>query len=196
MAKNSKADVRGDTSEFDKIRAKLNAAPEGFNTQSDDVVGYWDSDVCPILCIPRTAKVFDGNIDAEKPSILLIVELAADCPVRLKKEEGVEEGETIVAKKGDMVGIWGKPGMRAIRDLGGVEVWMRQAGEKDTGKPNPMKLFDVKAKGKGSRIVITEDSRKESKGVRTFLDAAAMPTSLTAPDVAPGEGDPDDIPFR
>jgi hypothetical protein len=160
---------------FAALKAQLDAAPEGFVTQSDDVVGYWNPEEAPIRCIPRTAKIFDGNIEKSKPSILLIVQLTAPCIVNLKKEEGESEGEKVIAKVGDMVGIWGKPGMRAIRDLGGVEVWIRLSGEKDTGKPNPMKLFDVKASAKGSRIVVTDDSRKESKGVKTWMDGASMP---------------------
>jgi hypothetical protein len=178
--------------QFAALKAQLDAAPEGFITQSDDVVGYWNPEEAPIRCIPRTAKLFDGNIEKSKPSILLIVQLTAPCVVNLKKEEGEVEGEKFIAKIGDMVGIWGKPGMRAIRDLCGVEVWMRMSGEKDTGKPNPMKLFDVKAQGKGTRIVISDDTRKESKGVKTWMDGASMPKS-GADDA--GDANEDHIPF-
>jgi len=169
---NSRNDASTDP--FAALKAKMDA-PEGFVTQSDDVVGYWNPEECPIQCIPRAAKIFDGNIEKSKPSVLLIVELTAPCIIVTKKAEGETEGERFVGKPGDMVGIWGKPGMRAIRDLGGVECWVKYTGEKDTGKPNPMKLFDVKSKSKGRRIEISDDSRKESKGVKTFLDTPSMP---------------------
>jgi len=169
--------------------SKAATAPSGYHIQSEDVVGYWDSSVSHIHCIPRSARMFDGNIESSKPSILILVELLDDCEgVRVKKERGEDEGELVGGKKGDLVGIWAKAGMRAIRDLAGVKVWMAENGEKDIGKPSPMKLYEIKSPTKGTRIPVTEDTRRDSIGTRTFLDN---------PKRAPVKGEPDseEVPF-
>jgi len=144
-------------------------APEDMRPQSDSVEGYWEDEKSAILCIPRFARVFDGNIVKERPSLLIVVELTAPTTVSLKIE-GEDEYDVFTAEKGRMVGVWGKPGMRAIKDLCGVEVWMKRSGVKNTGKGNPMITYDIRAKQLGTRIPITEDTRDYSEGVPTFLE--------------------------
>jgi hypothetical protein len=169
MAKNSKnqsnetatQNTDDGADQFERLRKAL-SAPETFEKRGGDLVGFWDPDFTPIHCIPRSVKLFDGNIEPDKPSILLTVELVKAAGVRPPKD--AEGGEApFAAPPGSLVGVWYKPGMRAIRDLCGVPVWMTQEGEKDTGKPNPMKLFDVRSDKTGTRIPVTEDTREESK---------------------------------
>jgi hypothetical protein len=148
--------------QFARLTATLEA-PADFDKKGGDLVGFWDSDLTPIQCIPRSVKLFDGQIEADKPSILMTVELTKPAAVRPTKDD--ESGEPFAAPAGSLVGVWYKPGMKSIRDLCGVEVWMRQEGEKDTGKPNPMKLYDITWKVNGTRIPVTEDLRDKSKPI-------------------------------
>ncbi len=182
------------TDPFSSVKAALEEKPDGFIIQSDDVVGYWDPEECPIRCIPRTAKVFDGNIERTKPSVLILAELTMPCVLNLKKEVGESEAEKIIGKKGDMVGIWGKPGMRAIRNLCGVEVKITATGEKDTGKPNPMKLFSVESATRGTQLLISDDSRDKSRAVKTFLEGRAVSAGETTVGTS-DDGDTDNVPF-
>lgn len=147
--------------QFARLTSTL-GAPADFDKKGGDLVGFWDSDLTPIQCIPRSVKLFDGNIEAEKPSILMTVELTKPAGVRPPKDDG---SAPFVAPTGSLVGVWYKPGMKAIRDLCGVEVWMKQEGEKDTGKPNPMKLYEITWKVNGTRIPVTEDLRDKSKPI-------------------------------
>lgn len=156
---------------FSDLKKFLDQAPSEFTIQSDDVVGYWAFEQAPIRCIPRSVKLFDSNMDRAKPSVLIFCQLTAPCVISLKKEDGATEGQLIIANKGDMVGVWGKPGMRAIRNLCGVEVWIKHTGEKDTGKALPMKTFDVKSASRGTRLPV-EDNRKDSKHAKTFMDVS------------------------
>lgn len=181
---------------YEDLTKVLDQAPEGFQKQSGDAKAFWDPDLCNILCIPRAAKLFDGNQDPKKPSMLIIVELSARTPLRLAKEKGApkeDKGEVIICNPGDMVGIWGKPGMRDIRDLCGIKTWVHKMPERlDVGKGQPMVQYDVRGPKRGTRIPIIEDLRKESRGVATFLDVAIAPKASGAEQK---HGEDDDIPF-
>lgn len=146
--------------QFAKLTESLKA-PEDFDKKGGDLVGFWDMNLTPIQCIPRGVKLFDGNQDKEKASILITVELTRPAACRPTKDE--ENGAPFAAPPGSLVGVWYKPGMKAIRDLCGSEVWMKLSGEKDTGKQNPMKTFDLTWKVNGTRIPVTEDLRDKSK---------------------------------
>lgn len=157
-------------------------APAGYRRQTQDPVGFWEFEKGPIHFIPRSVKLFDGNIEKIKPSILIIGELLDPCT--LSNKDGDVNGV-----KGDIVGVWYKPGMKPIVNLCDAKVWMQQNGEIETGKPNAMKLFDVQSPGPNKRFTLVFDDRKESAGVRTvFADAR----KVTAP-VADDDGE--DIPF-
>lgn len=149
--------------QFERLRQSLKA-PETYSERGGDLVGFWDSELTPIHCIPRSVKLFDGNIDKDKPSILLTVELASPCGCRPPKDSEAGE-EPFVAPVGSLVGVWYKPGMKAIRDLCGVKAFITESGEKDTGKPNRMKLYKVESEETGTRIPVTEDTRDESKPI-------------------------------
>jgi len=148
--------------QFTKLRESLNS-PENFKNRNGDVVGFWDPELTPIQCIPLSVKLFDGNIDKDKPSILLTVELVKAAGVRPTKDGEGAVGQPFAAPPGSLVGVWYKPGMKAVRDLCGVEVFIRLTGEKDTGKPNPMKTFEVTSEKNGTRVPVTEDLRDKSK---------------------------------
>lgn len=149
--------------------SKMNfSAPEGFIEQTDDVVGFWDGDKgYPIFFVPEAATLHDSGQDPTKTSILIKGRLVEACEVYLGDEIDL-------AEPGDMVGVWAKPGMKAIRDLGGVQVWVRQTGEKDVGKKSPMKTFGVFSKTKGQPIPVVGDYRDKSKGVRHMLEGAPL----------------------
>lgn len=159
MAKSNPENMTPDE-QFKRLTAAL-PAPDDFEKMGGDLVGFWDPELTPIQCRPLSVKLFDGNIEKDKPSILMTVELTKPCGVRPPKD--AENGEPFAAPAGSLVGVWYKPGMKAIRDLCGVETWMAKTGEKDTGKPNPMAVFDVRGKAHGTRIPVTEDTRDESK---------------------------------
>lgn len=185
----STSETNNGNDDFAALKKLLDQKQDGFITQSDDIVGYWNPELCPILCIPRSAKLFDNNIDSKKASVLIIVELAERCIVEGKKDEGAEK---FIANKGDMVGVWGKPGMKPIRDNCGVVTKITLVGEKETGKPNPMKVFKVESRSKGARVPVIEDTRDESRDCNTIFTGA----SLTGRDSANSKDDGDlTVPF-
>lgn len=133
--------------------------PKGYGESSGDLVGFWDPESGPIHCIPRTARLFDNSIDEKKPSCLIMCELVDDCPNLVNGDK-----EPVLGRKGDEVGVWYKPGMRGIKRLAGVKVYMYPEGEQDTGKPNPMQLFKLHhAKDQKGMNIPAEDMRKVSK---------------------------------
>lgn len=148
-----------------------NAAPKGYKNQSTDVVGYWDPEqASAIHFIPFGAKMFDSNLDKRKPSILILARLVDDTKLAMKNEG--DESEPVQGTVGQIVGIWYKPGMRSVLSHGGHKVWMTEAGEKDIGKPSPMKLYDVLSpdEPKPNSLPLLEDTRDKSRGVETPFD--------------------------
>lgn len=137
-------------------------APAGYEKQSDDVVGFWDPAIGPIHFIPTGGRLFDGSIEPHKPSALIVGKLvdATDLVTR--------DDEVIAAQPGEQIGVWAKPGMSAVKNLAGVKVFMYEDGELDTGKPNPMKIYEVLSRGKGKPLPVS-DSRKKSKSTTHFL---------------------------
>lgn len=145
---------------------------DGYDTVHDvDPVGYWDEEAGPCYFIPKFARVFDGNIEKAKPSVLFFGTLTAASPLKVGKGE---DSEKIAGKAGDFIAVWGKPGMGGITDKCEVPIKLYQEGEKDTGKPNTMKLYKVVTKGaeymKKGFLPFKEDSRDQSFGVTTFLE--------------------------
>lgn len=145
---------------------------DGYDTVHDvDPVGYWDEESGPVYFIPRFARVFDGNIEKAKPAVLFFGHLTQASGLKVGKGE---DSEQIVGKNGDFIAVWGKPGMGGIADKCDVPIKMYQEGEKDTSKPNPMKLYKVVTKGpdyvKKGFLPFKEDSRDYSFGVTTFLE--------------------------
>lgn len=168
MAKNASKKTNGSTHEDEsprKATPSANAkpqAPAGYQEQSDNVDGFWDPDAGPLHFIPESARIFDGKLEPAKCSGLILGTLVD--PAILT----TDDGEVFEGKPGTKVGVWAKPGMSAIQKLAQVKVFLYLDGEKDTGKPNPMKVFCVMSAKKGVPIPVT-DSRKLSRRARTFL---------------------------
>ncbi len=137
-------------------------APEGFVKQIGDTSGQWVR-LTPLQGVVLSAKLMDSNLDEAKSTALVLVEITKPCIVDA-------DGEFRVAEPGDIVGIWYKPGMRALRWLCGQEVFIMENPKemwKDTGKGNPMITFDIRAPKRGAPMQITDDTRDKS---RPFLD--------------------------
>ena len=178
--------IEGDE-KFAELAKKLDGdAHAGWTQVSDDLAGFWAPELCGIYCIPQSVRIFDGNIDKTKPSMLITVELHKSCIVVDK------EGNPSIAGPGELVGIWFKPGMKRIRDLAGQVVYMKEDGEKDVGKGNPMKLYKIETKDKPvvKRVPVSDDTREKSKHAQTVFDPPAVATKE-----AGSPPDDDDIPF-
>lgn len=161
------------------------APPANFEQQSADIQAYWEaasqgSAKAPpnegspaILFTPLHVTLSDNKREADKSSTLLHARLERPCLLKSAvKEEGYR-----TFPKGAIVGIWTKPGMKAIRDnnLAGVQVWMKNGQEiggqlvkfKDIGKGSDMVLFDIRwdpseQKEKGKKLTVTADNRNKS----------------------------------
>lgn len=139
--------------------------PKGFKNQTQDIVGYWDEEKNDQLnWIPRTVKLFDDNLDKSKPAILIIGELTAECGLKVK-EDGDMEKTTGAA--GDVIGVYYKPGMRSLMNLCDAKVCMWQEGERNIGKPSPMKLYEIGSPGPNKKFVVIVDEREHSAHVKT-----------------------------
>jgi len=153
---------------------QTHALPEGYEKRSDDVVGFWNPESnAPLHFIPREAAVFDGKDEPEKPAIIVFGELVD--AVQLEDAEG----NPVDGQPGDRIGLWGKPGMKALKGLCGVKVFMFLSGEKDVGKPQPMKVFEVASSRDGDPLPV-DDRRKLSRRKGTFLTPATN-ASAAAP---------------
>ena len=168
---------KGDTAGAPMTKEQILALHRKSAAQKDvvtsDVVGYWNSDgEIPLTGIPETGVVsIDSGIDKQKPSLLLKVK--ATLPTIVMDQDDTEN----VCKAGDLVGVWYKPGMRDVRTLGGIEVTISRnpSKDKDTGKGNPMKAFEIRASGNGRLLRITEDRREKSINAPTVFDLKQEP---------------------
>jgi hypothetical protein len=147
--------------------------PAGLTRHTGDVLGFHDlEEQGPIHGIPRGAKISDSKLEPRKPSSFVIFELISDTTYT----EGTgDEAEEKQAKKGDMVGVWTKGGMRPLRNLCDREVFMFYSGEKKLkGRPaaqSPMKTYDFHVgAGKPKLIPIIEDTREKSVGEKSMFD--------------------------
>lgn len=139
-----------------------------------DPVGYWNEEDGAVYFTPTSYKVFDGNIEKAKPAVLIMGTLTQASPLYTGGEKN-DDYEPFMGKEGDFIAVWGKPGMGALKDKSGTAVKMWQEGEKDTKKPNPMKLYKVATKGgyTPKELALSEDTRNKSFGVKCFLETRA-----------------------
>ncbi len=180
MAKNDK----------EKKVAVPNNIPEGYKKRTTELVGFWNMERGALHFIPKTARVFDSDIEPSKPSILLIGDSVGINPITDK------DGKDLASADGQPIGVWYKPGMSSVKDLANVKVFMYITGELDTGKPNPMKTFDVLSKQDGQTLFITEDFRKKSTHVSLpFPVKGKESSSARATDDDEDFGAKQDIPF-
>jgi len=117
----------------------------------------------PIHFVPEEATVSDSKLEPHKQSALIRGVLVDSCEALLNAD-----GEQVVGKAGDRVGVWAKPGMRALKRLAGAKVFMFADGELDTGKDNAMQLFEVASATNGTPLPV-EDKRKQSRGLGSWL---------------------------
>lgn len=148
--------------------------PAGFQERSSDVVGFWKPEKGPIQFVPRGAFLMDNTLKSTNVSILLIGNLTKETVIADAEDDSERKGRI-----GDVVGVWYKPGMKDIYSLGGVEVFMLENGEKDVGKPSPMKKYVVASAKLGSPIPVLADRRRDSLTVETpwtsKTDGSAQP---------------------
>jgi hypothetical protein len=147
--------------------------PEGYKEKSSDLVGFWNPAKGPLHFIPRFARAFDSKLEAIKHSVIIMGEAVGAHTLTNADHEDV------ACESGDMIGVWYKPGMNAIKDLADVRVFMFPSGQKDTGKPNPMVEYSVSHAKDGNPLLITDDFRKKS--IHTSLPFPLKNKPKTAP---------------
>jgi hypothetical protein len=137
--------------------------PDGYVQVNLDIVGFWNEDV-DIHCVPLHIKLFDNKQDRGKPSILITARLVDPIDVR------TTEGEIIPAKEGQLVGIWGRAGMRDLKAHSGCRVKIIPDGEiKLKGKEHPMRAYKIfkHPEDKPEMLKVTLDKRDRSKRAET-----------------------------
>jgi len=167
---------------------------EGLRKNTGDVVGFKDCEKQgPVYGIPRAFKASDSKLDTYKPSWFVIFELLEDTKVT---EGTADDAKEITARKGDMIGVWVKGGMRPLRKMGGLKVLMQYNGvKKIPGRPpaqDPMKVFSFDTdKMVGETLLCIEDNRKDSRNV---VNAWLTPAKGAPPvrERQPGEDDEDE----
>lgn len=187
--KNAKS-TKADTPETQPV-----SVPEGYASVSGDVVGFYD-EKSPIHLVPFAVKLFDSKIEPNKPSVLLFARLVEPAVV-LAKVDGSSEPVPTQADAGEIVGVWGRPGLAKLKEYAETPCFVVYKGEKDTGKPNPMKLFDVMTpKGsKPSLVPVTEDKRIRSIGVDTVWARGNNLGGSAGSGAASDADESDEIPF-
>lgn len=149
--------------------------PTGFQAKGGDLVGYWEPssqqtnrrDARPgspaVLFTPLFVTLSDSKMkvrpdEPTKSATLLHARLDRPCVLRsAKKEEGYK-----IFPKGSLFGIWTKPGMKALQNLGNTTVWMKNAGFKDVGQMSDMVVFDIRWEKDGERLKVQDDRRDKS----------------------------------
>ena len=142
--------------------------PEGYAEVAEDIVGFWNPDIYHLIhVVPKEAKVFDNKVDPTRVSTLILAKLVDAALLSAKDDD--KQDITVEGKPGDMIGIWGKPGLRQkLMNMANKDCFICPNGEKDVGRPQPMKLFSVRAKGTGGPLPLVEDRRDKSKGAETW----------------------------
>jgi hypothetical protein len=172
-------------------------APKGYQDQSTDVAGFWNPDLAPAIhFIPFGVKLLDANLatkKAPKASYIILGRLVDGAMLQTK--EG-EEQVPVEGMPGDIVGIWWKPGMKAVLHHTGHKVWMTPNGEKDVGQPSPMKLFQVLSPDspRTDLIPILEDNRDVSASLPTPFDVRRGARTAPVSDTNGDTDAEDDVP--
>lgn len=134
----------------DKPATEKPSAPapdDGYVRISEDVEGFWDGEGV-VHFSPTGFKTFRSKKFPDKDSTIVFGRALS--PVSCLPPSDLDANdEPFTLEAGGKVGIWYKPGMRALMNLCGAKVKMRANGEKDIGKGNPMKLYAVDV-GKGT----------------------------------------------
>lgn len=174
-ARNKAGMTESEQAEADKLtRAKLAALldgvtekPQDYQSRTGDVDGFWPTENAGGLHFtPLYYNLSDSKLDAVKPSILVFGRLETG------RKLLDQEGNVVDCTPGKLVAFWAKVGMKAIGNLADVPVWLEWTGEvRDTGKGNPMKVYDVSSKASGNKLPLGQDMRVKSKTTRHFFDS-------------------------
>jgi hypothetical protein len=150
------------------------ALPEEGQKVVGDVEAYWDPEKSAIRFKPLSVRMFDSDMEPKRASYLITGITTSAARLYMTTEEKDDRGKKIrdynVYPAGTAVGVWYKPGMKGIVNRHNVDCYLKKSGEKDTGKPNPMTLFDLVADKETNTIPVTEDYRDKSKDVKTPFD--------------------------
>lgn len=158
--------IESDT--MSKSENKTTAKPamktaEGFEEVSLDLIGFYDYKEGDnlIFFVPIDVILMDSNLKKNDVQALIRARLTKPCRVKTSVKNGKE---IIQANKGDMIGIWYKPGMRNLATCAGAECQMYQEGSTDTGQPSEMLDFRIgkKTGQQGKKLPIAEDRRDKS----------------------------------
>jgi hypothetical protein len=143
----------GDFSDF------AEAPPDGGAEMGAAIEGIWDHERLnakggriPFYGKLLEARVFEGNFG---PSVLWVFRALARIPVN----QDDMNGENASLPKGAIVGIFGSGGLRALKNMGGCDVWLQYLGEKQT-KRGAMKHFKVIQKGLSTRVNVADNRPK------------------------------------
>jgi hypothetical protein len=192
----------------EQLAAMLDEGPgDGFRDHSSDIVGTWESETEDgkpnrgITFVPAFVTMGDSKkYDKTKPSILIFGRLTKPCVL-------MNNGDEVVGQIGELAGVWYKPGMKDVRDAGGIETYIRRnpAKDKDIDRGNEMKGFDVLTLDNRSGFIlpIREDRRIESAHRKTVFDPpGTAPQTEPSPKTGAGQGNDtgagqgnDNVPF-
>lgn len=154
--------------------------PPGYEERSSSVSGFWTEET-PIHFRAEEVHLFDSALNPTRASALIIGRLKADCPL-VSSEKTPVQGRT-----GELVGVWYRPGLSALPNIGQADVYVVPNGTKDVGKPSPMKVYRVYSSAPTGLRLLGRDYRSKSKS-DTALDAFLVSSATERAPVA------DDIP--
>lgn len=128
------------------------ALPEGFQQTASDVDQFWNEEGGPIQGVLLCGKNYLNKL-AGKVNSIYVIRLTSPCKSQTNKGDGFENP----AQPGELVGVWGAPGLKDLMMMGGCEVHITRNGEKDVGKPSKMKVYAIGYKGRMTKLAIIRD---------------------------------------
>ncbi len=143
--------------------------PEGFEPVSIEAVGVWKGEF-GIWVKPIGYTLSDSKATATIPvrvQAVILCKLLADAPV-IPFGAG-DNPRPIVAKRGDYIAVYYRPGLRDLLKCGGTTTWLAPNGERRVeGRADAMKLFSVGkrqgVKGRPLELLDDKDFRRETAG--------------------------------
>lgn len=143
--------------------------PDGFEPVSIEAVGVWKGEF-GIWVKPIGYTLSDSKATATIPvrvQAVILCKLLDDAPV-IPFGAG-DNPRPIVAKRGDYIAVYYRPGLRDILKCGGITTWLAPNGERRVeGRADAMKLFTVAKrqgqKGKPLELMDDKDFRRETAG--------------------------------
>lgn len=177
------------------------ALPEGFEPVSIEAIGAWKGEV-GIWVKPIGYTLSDSKPNPNIPTrvqAVILAKLLAPGPV-IPFGAG-ENARPIMAKRGDYIAIFYRPGLRDILKCGGITTWLAPNGERAIeGRADPMKMFTVGRRtgqrGTPLELLDDKDFRRETRGQPLPWERQARAEHSDSNGFAGGyTPDDDDIPF-